>query len=170
MGLGKNTIKPCSTILNRFHKHQYPQSLMLHQLKPLVSCLNLSELVFSGLNCLELYVMKIDQHLLWDLQLIRWQLSLGNWHCLHEHDGVGDSVGDGNSDDDGDVIDVFECVPRRQGWIQRTIPGKKIKNIPAASLGFCLRTYLKTLITMPSSSLLPSQTESLTPSLRYSCK
>ena len=40
------------------------------------------------------------------MPIAQGHLSLGNWHCLHEHDGVGDSVGDGNSDD-GDVIDVF---------------------------------------------------------------
>jgi hypothetical protein len=61
--LGKNTIGLCLATLNRSHKHQFHQSQSLHQLKPLVSscltCLNWFELVFSGLNCLELVVMKI---------------------------------------------------------------------------------------------------------------
>ena len=105
---------------------------MLHQLKPLVSCLNLSELVSSGLSCLELLALKIFQlrqrrrqrqrfrpyqhlpaHRLW---------CGGSWRCWH---GVGDGVGDGSSDGDDDVIDAFELVPTRLEWIRRTIPVKE---------------------------------------------
>ena len=43
------------------------------------------------------------------------QVSLGNWHYLHEYlrDGVSDSVCDGKSDDDGVVINVFKYVLRK---------------------------------------------------------